>query len=325
MKIFFLGAYKHPGGPNEVNRNLLAAIRNEVFYILSANKYLVRLEVLFKILSSRLIICSGLFFKNYELLLMRICHKKIIYIMHGCALKETGVNVKSEDEIIKYSDLILCVSNIYKEQIASQLFPKEAYKMQVLHNAINWNEYTNLPNSSINQNRIILMGGGRLLKRNLQICQAVNELNIEFGTNYFVDVYGYYRENDDSRLISQVPNVTFHNVIPHNELLLELTKSRLFVQNSEFESFGLGVIDALSCGCDILISKYVGAIEIISGLVESDIINNPFDVQEIKNKLILVLGEGNNKRLFSSIDKQATSGIRLGKDLISYANQILRK
>lgn len=39
------------------------------------------------------------------------------------------------------------------------------------------------------------------------------------------------------------------NIDDRNQLLLSLTKSKVFVQTSKFESFGIALLEAISCGC----------------------------------------------------------------------------
>ena len=155
--------------------------------------------------------------------------------------------------------------------------------------------------------RIILFGGGRTEKKNLYVCKAVQLINESGLYDLHVDVYGYYRDTDDSPLIVAIPCVTFHHVIPHDLVNVELAKSRMFIQNSQFESFGLALIDALSLGCDVLFSTNTGAKDIITARQESDIINDITDVDEIKDKILKTLECPNNKRLYDSIDKEKTS------------------
>lgn len=327
LNVFFYGPYNNPGGPNEVNRNIAKCIKNEVRIKTHYNKIIGRLENVYKILVSDVIVFSGLMFHSYELNLAKIFGKKIIYIMHGCAKIETGKGNPLENKILEKSDLILCVSNTYRSIIA-KFFPEYKDKLNVLFNGINWEESDEIiksitSNIKHDSNRIILFGGGRTVKKNIIICQAVQRLNVEAGTKLHVDVYGYYRENDDSKAISEIPCVTFHHVIPHNLINIELFKSRLYIQNSEFESFGLGLIDALQCGCDVLISQYVGAKDIMN-LTDNDVINNPLDIDELMSKIKYVIANPNNARLVSTIDKKSTSIEARAKELLQYCKEYLK-
>lgn len=323
MKIFFLGEYRKIGGPYEVNKNLLSVLNRKVLYPQSDNPFFKRIENIYKIIISDIVIFSGLFLKKSDLILAYILKKKIIYLMHGCAYLELGINSKLEKAILEKANLILCVSYTYKKVI-SKIFPKYENKIEVLTNAINWKMYDNLHTDSEQRDkkRIILIGGGRIIKRNLQICQAVQKINEEKGINLHIDIYGEFNTNDDSVAIKNMPCVTFHEYIPHEKLLIELQKSSLYIQNSDIESFSLGTIEALICGCDILISKNVGAKDIISNLKEEDIINNTTDIQEIQDKINNIIQSSNNKRLLSSINKETTSIEYSAKTLIEYAQNL---
>lgn len=310
MKIFFYGPYKNPGGPCEVNRNFVKCFDKTILTKDMDRKGISQLEALFKISQSDIVIFSGLMFRLSELKYAHLLRKKIIYIMHGCSRLETDKTNKKENEILKLSDTVLCVSNLYRDLMCNT-FPMYKQKFKVLHNGIDWMALQKISSSDKHipkeKNCIILFGGGRKLKHNLEVCRAVNELNHELNLNLKVDVYGYYRETDDSHAISKIPCVTFHHVIPHNQINHELAKSHIFIQNSSLESFGLALIDAIALGCDVLYSQHVGAKEIIAGSSEFDIIHDPKDVKEIKEKLKYLLTHSNNNRLFNSIDKESSS------------------
>lgn len=328
MKVFFYGLYRRPGGPCEVNRNIVRCLSGQVMTKDKYGKISGRIENIVKILRSNVVIFSGLMFYNYELIIAKLLKKKIIYIMHGCARIETGKN-RLEEQVIKKSDLILCVSSMFRK-VMSDIYPEYNNKYQVLFNGINWEEIRsqkeNLHETIVrNCNRIILFGGGRGTKMNLKVCQAVQNLNDAEGTNFHVDVYGYYRDGDDSREISKIPCVQFHHVIPHAQVNIELMNAQIFIQNSEFEPFSLSIFDALQCGCDILLSQYVGCKDIIPGLSTSDIIYNPSDLDELKEKILELRKNSNNVRLLSSIDKCTTGIEHRAKELLRYCEMICEK
>ena len=320
MRILFIGGYKSPGGPNEVNRNLLKHIADKVVALKSRYRKIQVLESILPIFRCDIVIFSGLMFTPVQLRLAKALKKKIIYIMHGCSKIENGHIDEREESILSDSDRILCVSKTYSELI-QKLYPKFSNKVFVLFNGINWDEFDLIRNNlktGREKNRIILFGGGRKIKNNLIVCQAVHELNQESDLNLHIDIYGYFNDNDDSKLISDIPCVTFHNIIPHDKVNEELYRSRLFIQNSEFESFSLALTDALGLGCDVLLSKHVGAGDIIPGKEAQDIIYNPNDIAEIKEKIVHVIKNPNNKRLLESIDRKSTSLVAAADNLIEY-------
>lgn len=328
MRVLFIGGYKSPGGPNEVNRNLLTHLPKSVKRLKSKAQKIQTIESILPILACDVVVFSGLMFNAVQLGIAKALNKKIIYIMHGCHKMETGQTSALEESILTKSDQILCVSNIYADLI-NEIYPQFSDKISVLYNGVNWKEYDEvrnlMPAQRRDPNRIILFGGGRKEKRNLSVCQAVSELNNENKLNLHIDIYGYFRDTDDSQRIKDIPCVTFHHVIPHSQVNEELYKSRLFIQNSDLESFSLALTDAIGLGCDVLFSRHVGASEIIPGKTEQDIIYDTGDITEIKNKILNVLEHPNNQRLLNSIDKKATSLETAAKNLMAYCRRVYRK
>lgn len=333
MKIFFAGNYFKLGGPWGVNKSLVKCLGNRTSHLTQRKGHLRFLETLYKIIPAKVVIFSCA--TQYDYITVPLCKflkKKIIYIMHGCMALEYKINnnttnnkgLKNEKILLDRSDLILCVSNTYKAIICEN-FPQYHAKLDVLMNGIDWNTLESISQEQLkNENQIILMGGGRQTKRNLYVCRAIQNINQKYHTNYKVTVYGYFLDYDDSQLIAQIPCVNFHEVIPHQEILKQLKISRLFIQNSDLESFSLGVVEALCCGCDILISKNVGAKDIIQNIQSDDIINNPTDLEELENKILKVIKNGNNQRLLSSIDRVTTSTEYTANKLINFATKLLK-
>lgn len=326
MKIFFAGNHFEEGGPWNVNKDIVAHLKGRAKYTQCLNKPLRLLEILWKILFSQVIIFSGVSsIDHITVRFAKILRRKVIYIMHGCIRLEYKANRKTDNtrgeknELINLSlaDRILCVSPLYCE-LMKKTFPEYADKMGVLINGINW---AALPPSSeqtlrTQPNTIALMGGGRVTKRNLQVCQAVERLNAERHTQITVEVYGYHTDTDDSNAIQACSCVKFFSSLSHHELLLRLQQQALFIQNSDLESFSLGVIEALACGCSVLMSRYVGAKCIIPALVSEDLIDNPLDIDELMRKILYVLQHPNHARLYNSINKQETSSETAVKRLI---------
>lgn len=309
MKIFFCAPYHMPGGPNEVNRNLVGRFPPEIRIKRNPKGVLSVIEALWKTATSDVVIFSGLTFNKMVFEAARRWGKKIVYIMHGCLLIENGRESELENCVLEHSHRILCVSENFS-RLMRETFPRHAHKIGALDNGIEWKQFDKIlaePVPRRQHGRIILFGGGRETKHNLEVCQAAQQLNDELDLGLKVDVYGYRRDNDRSPEIAAVPCVEFHHVIPHDEVNRELRKAHIYVQNSTMEPFGLAVIDALALGCDLLVSKYIGSADLIKAIDRNDVIDNPLDVAEVKNKLLFLLSHPNNSRLSESIDRNETS------------------
>lgn len=281
----------------------------------------MRAECVFKIVWCQVVILSALGHKRYEICLARLLKKKIIYIMHGFAQDDGPEVCRREAELLPITDKILCVSSLFCK-LAKEKFPEYAGKMDVLTNGISWEEFEESQCRMRDRNEIVLVGGGRLIKQNLNVCKAVQEINREHNLNLHICVYGKYTDKDESPDIKKITCVTFHGLIPHSDLLAKYRQSGLFIQNSIIESFGLAVIEAIACGCDILAGEKTGATDIIGDLRNEDIIHDYANISEIKRKIEYVLKHPNNDRLINSIDKEKTSWQCTVNKLIEYAKTI---
>lgn len=317
MRIFFAGNYQKEGGPWNVNRDIIAHLNGKASYTKYLSKFPRLLEILWKILNSQIIIFSGVSsIDHITVRFAKLLGRKIIYIMHGCARLENKANKRTDDlrgeqnELIDLAlaDRILCVSPLYRDVIKTE-FPEYKDKMGVLINGVDWKKlsYDLENNTRPTSPRVALMGGGRVTKRNLQVCKAIDRLNVENRMQIEVEVFGSHSNSDDTQAIKSCQCVKNYSEIPHNELLLRLQGHSLFIQNSDLESFSLGVIEALSCGCSVLMSRNVGAQCIIPGLTDHDLIDDPLNIDELVRKIAYVLQHSNNSRLYHSIDKENTS------------------
>lgn len=315
-RIFFAGNHFGEGGPCEVNKAYISHLRGRMLYLTMSAPLLQFLEIIIKIMYCRVVIFSGI--RNIDHLVLPLCrlmHKRILFIMHGCLEYENGVNHYhnprgecNEVLMLNNAHRILCVSEPYRQWVSAR-YPQYAEKTVTLTNGINWAMYDATENCSSyrDPHRIILLGGGRVTKHNLEVCRAVEVLNARCEEKFHIDIYGSYYNNDDSEAIAHMPYITWCGTVSHETLLQAMSGAALFIQNSSFEPFSLGVVEALACGCNLLVSVNVGAIDVIPGITDDDLIKDPTDLHELSLKITHVMKNGNNQRLLSSINKQFTS------------------
>lgn len=326
--FFFAGNPFGSGGPCEVNKSYVRHLHGRVSHLTMAHPIQQFLEIIFKLLTCRVIIFSGVRSIDHLLLpLCRLFHKRILFIMHGCMDYENAVNhypnargERNEAMMLRDAQQILCVSEPFRRWVAAR-YPQYASKTATLTNGINWETLSPACRHSQQRDsrRIILLGGGRITKHNLEVCQAVEMVNKTLDEPFHIDIYGPYYDNDASAVLQTMPYTTWHGSVSHEALLQAMSGAALFIQNSGFEPFSLGVVEALVSGCNILVSQHVGAIDILPGITEDDIIQNPLDIQELSEKIQKQLHVSNNTRLLSSIDRGATSSFTAAERLYQIA------
>ena len=116
----------------------------------------------------------------------------------------------------------------------------------------------------------------------------------------------------------------YTGVIPHGQFVEKLSCTELFVLNSIFESFSLSAIEALMCGCSVLISEVAGVTDLLA-LEETDIIHDPMDVEEIRSKIEYLLAHPNNERILSSLDIEEYSYPRQVQKLEAMCRELVSK
>ena len=107
----------------------------------------------------------------------------------------------------------------------------------------------------------------------------------------------YYKDD----LFKEYKNSTYIGMLPYKEFCKELKRNDIFILNSEVESFGLSAVDALLCGCNILISINSGIRSVLK-LKEEDTIYDVHNPIEIAEKIEKVLQNKNSERILSTID-----------------------
>lgn len=323
--ILLIGDYKDNGGPTNVNRELINNSNKKIKCIFNDNKYLRFIETLFKIILFDVIVISG--YSNKSIFYTDFCHflkKKVVYLMHGCIKYENEINilglsdnyVESEIKFLNKVDLILCTSELYSNWVKN-FYPQIISKISFLNNGIPFiGEIKPNKKKKKNEYNIILIGGNRNIKNNLIVCKAIKEL-VNEGLKINLKLFGRKYKNNE---IIDDNNVIYKGMVSREELMTELKNSDIYICNSLVESFGLSVIDALIAGCDILISKNVGASSIFK-IDDNFVINDCKNLDEIKEKIRYILKNSNNRKIIKSIKKN-TSYKSASEKLIHICNNL---
>lgn len=289
-KIYWIGDMINNTGPANVNKSYYEYLKNDIYICNSNNKLKRIIHFISKIMFVDYVVISGFSKLNYSLLLIsKILKKKTFYLMHGYLKEEAKYNkiiteqkINIEKKIIEKTSKIICVSKHFCEMI-QQDFPQYKFKIKYVNNGINKLNSTNKL-QDYNKNKdfvIITTGGGKKRKNNLSICKAIEKIK-----NHQIKFIVIGELEQEGEKIKSYKFVEYYEELSHDKVLELMTTANLYIQNSLFETFGLGVVEGFQCNCDILISKNVGASCIFENLQERDIINSPNNIEEIYNKII---------------------------------------
>ena len=340
-RIFLVGDYYSGTGPANATRGLLRALPSNTSYLKSRGKLSRALEIRRKIRGADHVVFSG--HSRQNIFGMKYAKRRgipSVYIMHGAVEYENSINrvpdekmAADEREMMRLADRILAVSPVFEEWLKEH-YPEYREKTGHLTNGVEWGEYYVNHNSSgsngfegkaggsavggspdpVKQTVSILsVGGGMPRKRINKICEAVKLLREREGLELSLEVAG--DKGADSAEIRSYDFVRDHGILGSEDMKALYRRSRIFIQNSIFETFGLAPVEALLSGCDIMVSRFCGVTDIFRELEETDIINDPGDPDEIAEKIKKLLNKGNNKRLTAALNIRETGWERRAGEL----------
>jgi len=334
-KVLFIGDCLSDTGPAIVNKNLKIYLSDRIKFVYSKNKIVRTIQILTRLTQSKAVILSGISRANIIVFkLKKITGTKIVYLMHGSVTKENEINKTSNsyaESLERYhltnSDQIVCVSKRFMEWMHEQ-YPEFSHKFNYVTNGVDWSllskrNIEKLKDRQLQRenNYIMSIGGGMPRKNILRICEAINQINKEESLNLKLIVLG--GQGKDIEKIIKYPFVEFYGVVPYDKVFEYYHKSNVYIQNSSFETFGLAPIEALLSGCNLLVSKEVGALDLIGGISELDIIYDTNNVNEIREKILNVLSNTNNERLLSGININNTSVEHQAKSLLKLIEKVI--
>lgn len=313
MRILFWSGKLGYYGPANITKQYLRNLNGSFVTVKSTHKYGEFLEAVWKLASSDVVVVSGISRKGTLLVSMaRFLRRKSVYIMHGCASYEAVLNevectkegLRREKQLLKYATLILPVSKKFMNWV-KEYFPQYAHKTKYLFNGIDKDLLPRSGQYAGHREGIIAAGGDTKLKGNTMLTEAVEGM----AENVQLTICGELRNScqPDSK------RVKYTGQLPHDQFVDKLSRAKLFVLNSVHESFSIAAVEALMCGCSVLLSEKAGVTDILE-LEECDIIHDPMDREEIRRKILYLLEHPNNQRIMEKLDL----------DEYSYPKQVAR-
>lgn len=328
-KILLAGDFNSNDGVANANKRIKMGLNNiesnNIYYFTTqTNKVFRFIELLILLFKVDIVCMCGVSLINNIILLMnKFLKLKLVYLLHGYPPYELKVEgeidaselqkiTRNEEDKLNNVDLIVCVSKTFT-LFFNDLAPKYKEKTTYIYNPADINLNNIINETRSNKNFIISTGGGRRIKNNLRIAQAISEINAEYKLNLKFILLG--KKGPDYQKIISYPCVEFVGSVSYQEALKYYSNSKLYIQNSYSETFGLAIVESLMLGCDLLMSYNIGVRDILTDINESDIIYNNNSLEEIKNKILYVLNNPNNKRIKSGINFDLIDPLNVAKDL----------
>ena len=323
MKILFWGTTKGNVGPGNVNKGIIANLTDCFLNVNVSGKYGEVLDAFWKLTFCDMVVVSGVGRWSAILVSMaKFLKKKSAYLMHGCAEQEYLLNGIQPDEkglkyekcLWEYSDLILPVSRRYMEWAKKQ-YPQYAHKMDYVYNGVDAALFANFDVCNKVPGTVAVSGGLSRLKNNLVVAEAVEALE----GKACLRIYGGRKQP----LPERYRHTERMGKLSNEQFLNQLRQTSLFVLNSLLESFSIAALEALACGCSVLVSEVAGVCDLLA-LEETDIIHDPMDVDEIRSKIDYLLDHPNYERLRSQFDPEQWSFAKMVENLEAKCEALLR-
>ncbi len=191
--------------------------------------------------------------------------------------------------IIKTAKHILTVSEFSKNEIHN-LYGINLENIGVVYNAVN--EIFKSKKIETNQKYILAVSSLNYQKNFHSLVKAFNQLDDKSTKLYLV---GSINKNFASiELLSEIEkntNIVFKGRVDDNELIELYSNAICFVYPSLYEGFGIPPLEAQACGCPVICSNVASLPEV--GGVDSVVYCDPYNVNDIREKIELVLNDKN--------------------------------
>jgi glycosyltransferase involved in cell wall biosynthesis len=166
---------------------------------------------------------------------------KVPEIGHGSLLDPK--KAKMVKHVLERATAVLAVSEFSRQEILACSRPR---RVEVLHNGVDAEKFRSMP-----PKEDLVVTVGAVSKRTLRlkgietfVASAASVPDARFL------VVGPCSEDVAEQLKQGAPkNVSFRGFVPHEELLGIYGKAKVYCQLSRYESFGVALVEAMSCEC----------------------------------------------------------------------------
>jgi len=305
MKLLFdyrVLTHKNYTGVENYAHNILINLKNKIdvviFKPLFFNRYFSNLYSLIVPMFKK---GDIIFYPTMFAPLFKVGNKKVITTIHDIAFITQSTTLSKEFQlyykysikrIIEKADNIITVSNFSKSEIEEN-YPQSIGKIKVIYLGTS-TIFKRIDNIE-KKKQILYVGSLNERKNFLGVLKAFELLNTQ---NYkliivgnFFDTYKLSKEvQENLKKARNNPNIEFKHGVSNEELVRIYNESKLFLFPSFYEGFGLPVLEAMSCGTPVICSNTSSLPEVGGDAV---VYCNPYDTNDIKNKIELVLNDEN--------------------------------
>jgi glycosyltransferase involved in cell wall biosynthesis len=206
---------------------------------------------------------------------------------------------------LKFSSRILIVS----EFMRTDVMKLGARNPKLIYNSVNTEKFAPADLERTEITTVIKLDRDVMeLKRGYLLLQAIPKVVEKYPEQIFTFIGGKGNAFDECNAICNelgvFKNVQFINNIPNEEVVKWMQRSKLYIQISDTETFGVAIAEAMSCETPVVVSKRGAIPEVVGDLGIYVDHNNPADIAsgiitilEMKNEDRKNLGKNLRKRI----------------------------
>lgn len=324
MRVLFWGDVSQNNGPANINKGLVKCGSAFFVFVKAKGKYRRMLCALWNVMGSDAVVVSGV--GRQQCIVAAAANalgKKSLYLMHGCNEQEYKINEVAPDRrglayeafLMKKAHIILTVSRRYRHWFCTQ-YPQYAHKTDYIYNGVDRELFAKPCICQKESGAIAVAGGTSLRKNNIVVARAVERLEGRARLRVYGGEGGMYPED--------FHHTEWVGTVENQQFLSELSRSEIFVLNSRQESFSIATLEALACGCSLLVSECAGVSDLLA-LEETDIIHDPMDEEELYRKMAYLLEHPNHQRLYAAFRVEEWSFEKMASRLEEKCRVLLDK
>ena len=233
--------------------------------------------------------------------------KKIVTTIHDLSVflyphwhpKERVIFFNENKKNINKSDLIITVSNYIKNEIMEYFKIKEE-RIKVIYlgyyksfRAIEKEKLSSLFNKyNVNFKFILFVGSVEPRKNLKNVILAYSNLPEKYKREYKLLIVGFkgWENSQVMELINKDKNIKYLGYVDDETLAYLYDKASIFLYPSLYEGFGLPPIEAMACGCPVIVSNVASLPEVCG---DAALYVSPDDIDNINHAIQLLLDDSN--------------------------------
>ncbi len=203
-------------------------------------------------------------------------------------------------------DRIITVSEFSKSEII-KYFPETNGKITVIYEAIDTNKFRflNFPR----EKQILMLGA---IARHKNVLNTLKAFSLVIGEipHKLIIVgsrdSGLPLDEDVNEVLRKIPSdrVVFTGKLRDEEIIELYNRSEFFVFPSLYEGFGFPPLEAMACGCPVIVSNVSSLPEVVG---DAGIFVDPYSFEDIASKMVLL---ANNERLKEELKEKGFMRIK---------------